>query len=255
MKGIYKAILLLLCLIVLVSGCGKEKTGSANAGDSQAAPAHEIGPNYRDSLSLNDENLFSVINDSDRIIDISDVNQLRDAVTNVFIARVDSIDGCSTTVSSGRFCPVPDEYGKLTVLQSLKGEISNSTVNFAKPGGIMSIAEYEKYAPAELIENHDKHRREAGLENIDKSSTYQRFFEEGDIELEVGKTYLFFANHIPETGYYLIDGVQYGAREVIYSEGSEFVNSILESDELQLMNSDTEEAESLRSFVDTYFPS
>ena len=105
MKGIYKAILLLLCLIVLVSGCGKEKTGSANAGDSQAAPAHEIGPNYRDSLSLNDENLFSVINDSDRIIDISDVNQLRDAVTNVFIARVDSIDGCSTTVSSGRFCP------------------------------------------------------------------------------------------------------------------------------------------------------
>ena len=67
MKGIYKAILLLLCLIVLVSGCGKEKTGSANAGDSQAAPAHEIGPNYRDSLSLNDENLFSVINDSERL--------------------------------------------------------------------------------------------------------------------------------------------------------------------------------------------
>lgn len=39
-----------------------------------------------------------------------------------------------------------------------------------------------------MIDNDDKHRKEAGQENIDKNKTYQTFRYENDIVLEAGKT-------------------------------------------------------------------
>ena len=75
---------------------------------------------YRDKLSIGEKNLNHVTIDSDNVIDISDVPALRDFVSHVFIAKVESIDGCSTTIGNGRFSPIPAEYGKMRVLKRHK---------------------------------------------------------------------------------------------------------------------------------------
>lgn len=76
--------------------------------------------NYIDNISLN--NMSNATISMSRKIDISDIIALKNFSTNVFIATVDSIDGCSTT-ASGDYSPFPLIYGKLTVLENLLGKL------------------------------------------------------------------------------------------------------------------------------------
>ena len=154
MKRIYSIVLLLLCLLIVLSGCGKKDAKVTNIQGNNSSIS------YRDKLSIGEKNLNHVTIDSDNVIDISDVPALRDFVSHVFIAKVESIDGCSTTVGNGRFSPIPAEYGKMRVLKSIKGSVDSDSINYYRAGGIISIAEYEKDAPAEMIANEEKHRKE-----------------------------------------------------------------------------------------------
>lgn len=120
-------------------------------------------------IHLND--VQNVPTSAETAIDISDVVKLRDFHTNVFVGTVDSIDGCSTTISTGEFVPMPQTYGKITILENLKGQIANNSITFAIGGGILSVADYEKDAPAKMIANHEKHRDT----EIDKEATYYHF--------------------------------------------------------------------------------
>ena len=251
MKRIYSMVLLLLCLLIVLSGCGKK---DAKVTDNQE---NNSSVSYRDKLSIGEKNLKHVKIDADNAIDISDVPALRDFVTHVFIAKVESIDGCSTTVGNGRFSPIPAEYGKMRVLRSIKGSIDSDSINFYRAGGVISIAEYEKDAPAEMVANEEKHRKASGNENIDKNANFYEWKEEGDIDIEAGKTYIFFAMYNEETGYYNILGAQYGSREISSGEANDKDDKIsmnaLDKDELKLKNNDSGKYESLKEFIDKYF--
>lgn len=251
MKRIYSMVLLILCLLIVLSGCGKK---DAKVTDNQE---NNSSVSYRDKLSIGEKNLKHVKIDADNAIDISDVPALRDFVTHIFIAKVESIDGCSTTVGNGRFSPIPAEYGKMRVLRSIKGSIDSDSINFYRAGGVISIAEYEKDAPAEMVANEEKHRKASGNENIDKNANFYEWKEEGDIDIEAGKTYIFFAMYNEETGYYNILGAQYGSREISSGEANDKDDKIsmnaLDKDELKLKNNDSGKYESLKEFIDKYF--
>ena len=250
MKRIYSIVLLLLCLLIVLSGCGKKDAKVTNIQGNNSSIS------YRDKLSIGEKNLNHVTIDSDNVIDISDVPALRDFVSNVFIAKVESIDGCSTTIGNGRFSPIPAEYGKMRVLRNIKGSVDGESISYYRAGGIISIAEYEKDAPAEMVANEEKHRKASGNENIDKNANFYEWKEDGDIDIEVGKTYIFFAMYNEETGYYNILGAQYGSRE-ISSEANDGNGKIsmnaLDKDELKLKNNDSGKYESLKEFIDKYF--
>lgn len=226
--------------------------------------------NYRNEIKSDLVNDLDVTVKAESIIRLEDVPELRDFSSNVFIGTVLSIDGCSTTVLDGNFHPIPDEYGKILLLKNLRGEIKQDVIDFGRSGGVITIAEYEKNAPAEMIANDDKHREEAGQENIDKENTYQNFRYENDITLEAGKTYLFFANYVESTDMYAIIGFEYGSRAIIKSdtEVSQFLsrpdfekelrqNASLPStspgSDLKLLNNATGEYESLDEFISEYF--
>ena len=251
MKRIYSMVLLLLCLLIVLSGCGKKDAKLTNNQESN------VNVSYRDKLSIGEKNLNHVTIDSDNVIDISDVPALRDFVSHVFIAKVESIDGCSTTIGNGRFSPIPAEYGKMRVLKSIKGSVDGDSISYYRAGGVISIAEYEKDAPAEMIANEEKHRKESGNENIDKNTNFYEWKEDGDIDIEVGKTYIFFAMYNEETGYYNILGAQYGSREISSGEANDGNDKIsmnaLDKDELKLKNNDSGKYESLKEFIDKYF--
>lgn len=250
MKRIYSMVLLLLCLLIVLSGCGKKDAKLTNNQESN------VNVSYRDKLSISEKNLKHVKIDADNAIDISDVPALRDFVSNVFIAKVESIDGCSTTIGNGRFSPIPAEYGKMRVLRNIKGSVDGDSISYYRAGGIISIAEYEKDAPVEMIANEEKHRKESGNENIDKNVNFYEWKEDGDIDIEVGKTYIFFAMYNEETGYYNILGAQYGSREISSeaNEGNVKISmNALDKDELKLKNNDSGKYESLKEFIDKYF--
>lgn len=182
-------------------------------------------------------------------IDISDVAQLRDFHTNVFVGTVDSIDGCSTTIATGEFIPMPQTYGKITVLENLNGEVPEQTITFARSGGIISVADYEKNAPKELVANHEKHRNK----EIDKENTYLNYYFDNDITIEAGKTYVFFGS-FEKTGVFSIDGMHYGTREVVESSTKQSAfRSMPQASSLQLKNNDTGQFESFADFKATYF--
>ena len=147
--------------------------------------------------------------------------RFRDFVSHVFIAKVESIDGCSTTVGNGRFSPIPAEYGKMRVLRNIKGSVDGDSISYYRAGGIISIAEYEKDAPAEMIANEDKHRKESGNENIDKNANFYEWKEDGDIDIEVGKTYIFFAMYNEERGTTTYLVLNNGSREISSGEAND----------------------------------
>lgn len=61
-----------LCLLIVLSGCGKK--------DAKLTNNQESNVSYRDKLSIGEKNLKHVKIDADNAIDISDVPALRDFV-------------------------------------------------------------------------------------------------------------------------------------------------------------------------------
>ena len=202
---------------------------------------------YLENMNL--EHIQNAETFAETAIDISDVAKLRDFHTNVFVGTIASIDGCSTTVATGEFVSMPQTYGKISVLENLKGNMPSDTITFARGGGIISVADYEKNAPDELIANHEKHRNQ----EIDKEHTYYHFFYNDDITIEAGKTYVFFGS-FEQTGVFQIDGMKYGSREVVEpSTNQSAFRTMPQESVLQLKNNATGEYESFEAFKNLYF--
>lgn len=256
MKKIYGLAALMLCILIVLSGCGKSEKKT----DESKNKSITTSESYIDKLKIDKKNLTYTKVIPEYTFDVSNVTELSKHATHVFIGRVDSIDGCSTTVGSGEFSPVPEEYGKISVIKSIKGEIKNESIKYARPGGVISVAEYEKYAPEEAVKeeavkNEEENRKASGKENFDKNRSFYEMRHDGDIKIEIGKIYLFFAMYNKETGYYFIFGDQYGSRKISGMSGDDKKAFIkyLDKDELKLRDNDTGKNESLKNFIEKYF--
>lgn len=241
-----------ILLLLFMGACSNEDSTTSNVNKKEETVDAFKYTNYLDGVNLSNNEQIGL--SADYAIDVTNVPTLRDNMSNVFIGTVDSIDGCSPTAENGTFNPMPYTYGKITVLDNLVGETNAPTIKFVRGGGTISIADYEKDAPAEMINRDNIHRKEAGQENIDKENTYLTFFFNDDITIEAGKTYLFFTIYVSETDSYLISSAQYGTREIYQPASKATVfRSMPDESTLTLKNNETGTYEDLDAFLDTYF--
>ena len=110
------------------------------------------------------------------------------------------------------------------------------------------MAEYEEHAPEEMINNDNQHLEK----EIDKEHTYSNYAFENDIKLEAGKTYVFFTNYVKETNMYVVDGIQYGTREVVSKNKTTGFRS-KPNTELEIKDNDKNSYSSYETFKETYF--
>lgn len=241
----FLGLILLVCIIAVCIGWIEFKENIGNSTIEQFKYY-----NYTDSIKSDNITNNTILSNS--IIDISNFEAIRDFSSHIFIATVDSIDGCST-IATGQYSPFPTIYGKITILKTYKGEIKEKSISFVRLGGIISLEDLDKNAPTEIIENRKKHRIETGQENIDMKKTYIKYVEKNDIELEAGRTYLFFASYIPQSNVYGINGAQYGAREINQKITNKKVfRSMPDESTLEVKNNDTKENESLIELINKY---
>lgn len=171
------------------------------------------------------------------------LNEISD---NIAIVKVISLDSASTEYNQ----MVGMTYGKLLINTSIKGNLTSDTViDYAKPGVIMSLAEWEKTQPVAANEKR-KFVREQNGSNIDTSKIYVDLKIEDDISIEEGKTYLVYLKYSNSMKRYEIIGLENGLREVNIPKVEEklFVTN-LNTNELQIKNNHTNEYESLQKYI------
>lgn len=167
--------------------------------------------------------------------------EVSDAVALVTIV---SEDGASMEYSAFGMT-----YGTMVVNDVLYGNInSNGLVEFLKPGGYITMSDYDAHDIPASVEKRDYLREQAGIE-IDKENTYIKLQVEDDVELEVGKTYLAYLHYREKYGKYEIVGLRNGLREVNVAQQTRVKTQSLDLNNLQIKNNVTGEWESLNEYV------
>lgn len=201
------------------------------------------------TLDNNDEKrVFNVNWQADLSVDLSNSSIITEAFDYISLVRIESIDGVSNYNSLTEKYVNPYTYGKATILRNIKGTISNNEITYRRLGGVMSFNDWLKGDPSP--EKIMKVREESSLRNISTNDILVSSKVNGDIDIEVGKTYLVFLMHddkINKENEYFIDGLQYGLREVQQSNISTYsVNNI---SDLKIKNNVTGEWENLSNVI------
>lgn len=162
----------------------------------------------------------------------------------VALVTVVSLDGASMDYSTFGMT-----YGKILVNDVIVGDINtNEIIEYLKPGGYVTVADYDAHDIPASVAKRDYLRQQAGIE-IDKENTYINLKVEDDIEIEAGKTYLAYLHYRENDGKYEIVGLRNGLREVNVSQVSSITIQEYSIDELQIKNNVTGEWESLDEYV------
>lgn len=162
----------------------------------------------------------------------------------VALVTVISLDGINM-----EYGPLGMTYGKLLVNNVLYGNIEEGKViEYLKPGGIVSMEDYDKYDFPAAVQKRDYLNQKNGIV-IDKENTYIRLGLEEDIDLEAGKTYLVYLNYIEEFDKYEIIGEGNGLREVNINQVSRVSQQNMDINNLSIKNNKTGEWENLNTYV------
>lgn len=163
----------------------------------------------------------------------------------IALVTIIDLDGASM-----EYGPFGMTYGKALVNNVIKGNInSGDVIEYIKPGGTISVSQYDKYDAPASVQKRDYLAKKAGIV-IDKEHTYINFKFENDIELEAGKTYLVYLNYVRNYDKYEIIGLGNGIREINVPRATKTVTTTsFNIDELQVKNNKTGEWESLNTYV------
>lgn len=163
----------------------------------------------------------------------------------IAIIKVITLDGITLEENT----VIGDTYGKALINSVLYGNIKEDTITYFKAGGVVSIAEWEKYQPQEANEKR-KQLRENSSQLIDINSTYYSFKGEDDIEIEAGKTYLAY---LKENGNkYQIIGAGNGLRELQIEQTNKISSEEINLKNQKIKNNVTGEFESLDEYIEKY---
>lgn len=173
---------------------------------------------------------------SDYLFEISD---------SIVLATVITIDGTSMEYNE----MFGMTYGTLLIDKVIYGSGTQGEVlEYIKPGGYMSMADWEKAQPEAARAKREYLRAQAGIE-VDEENTYIKTLIGNDIDLEAGKTYLMYLNHSDSFDKYEIIGLGNGLREVNIPQVSDVSVQNCDSDELMIRNNDTGEWELLNNYI------
>ena len=224
-------------LVISVFACGSMYYVSQQKSLSTSSEKSESVLNNKETT---EKKVFNVNWKADLSVDLSSSSVITDAFDYISLVRIDSIDGVSNYNSlTGKYVN-PYTYGKATILKNIKGNISNNQITYRRLGGVMSFDDWLKGDPSP--EKIMKIREESDLKNISTNNIMVSSKVDGDIDIEVGKTYVVFLmrdDKINKENEYFIDGLQYGLREVQQSNISN----------LKVKNNVTGEWEKLSSVI------
>ncbi len=171
-------------------------------------------------------------------------NMLKDTDA-VALVTIVSKDGASMKYSAYGMT-----YGTMVIDNILYGNLvkNESLIEYLKPGGYVSVADYDAHDTPASVEKRDYLRKQAGIE-IDKENTYYNLQVEDDAEIEAGKTYLAYLHYRESANKYEIIGLRVGLREVNVSQKSRVKAQEFNTDDLKIKNNKTGEWESLNEYV------
>ncbi|MGX7201949.1 hypothetical protein ACWOD8_06645 [Enterococcus plantarum] len=221
-------IIAFLCLSILLTGCSNTSSKNAIVKDQPTEKNNSKStPKTKEETSsgVKKANYYSYLDEVDRtniqsstvesflMYDNTKPKSLQENTNAIFLARVISIDkadvdaNLSETESNSI---LPDTYGKLEVLKNIEGT-TDKEVSFIRSGGVIKEKDRFKNAEKEEVDKHNRLRAESGRPPITQSEDWVEVREDGDIELQAGEVYLFFATYSEERGAYILEGYQYGA--------------------------------------------
>mgnify|MGYP003376721824 CR=1 FL=1 len=205
-----KRIIILVLAFIFLWGCTSE-----NVSEEEII--------YYDAYADIDDDEILVIEYSPEMAgDITDPEYLKEKSSDIALVTITSIDGGSNHNESTNTNDFAYTYGKLEVLEVYKGDIkANDELNYVRTGGIIDFDTY--------YNSLDEEEKDKTLLETQKAYVYEKFY--GDIDIEVGKTYLAYLNS-PDKGEYpkedacFISHFQGGLRAVDDSNGVHVLNNI-----------------------------
>lgn len=168
---------------------------------------------------FNDETekrVYTVTSMSDLAINNEDPEEMLKVSQYVALVHIDSVDGGNNYSEVTGEYVLPYTFGRMTILQVLSGDLqTDSEVEFYRLGGTVTTEQYYNGLP---LAQQERYTMEQAVDAMFDSADYVKDIEEGDIDVEAGKTYLAYL--VDETAYfakpntYAIIGYQGGLREV-----------------------------------------
>ena len=219
--------LIVLLSIVMLCGC------------SSSTVAIKEDEKYFDAYQdIKEDEIIYSETQADFKYNFSDSDVMYNMCDYIVLARVTSIDGGSNYNETTEKYVFPYTYGKLEIIETLKGSIDDENITYVRGGGIVPINQY--------IAGMFPAQREKFISNMNgRTSGYvkEKFID--DIDIEVDKTYLVYLkdnNTVKEDSYSIV-GLAGGLREVS-------TDSIMDkSTDILVFNNFTEEWENLSSIV------
>lgn len=170
------------------------------------------------------------------------MKEIADIIAVISVISVDYAD--TKIIISGA------TYGKMVINNVLYGSIkSGEVINYIKPGGIMTLAEYEKNQPDGAKEKSEELWSENG---IDATKIYVNFHFENDPIIEEGKTYLCYLKYNKNIDKYEVIGLGNGFRELNIAKNNVVTAKAYSLDNYQIKNNNTGEYESLKEYIEKY---
>lgn len=240
---ITKVFILLVCAIMLFSGCSKNTASVIE--EDQMLTTYEV----RDFVDDIDPNV-DVIN-SGTMVELAHEytpDFMLDQSDAVVLASVISIDDSDMAGFFGY------TYGNLLIQDVYYGGLEKGeVVEYAKPGATMiTRMEYENSLPEAAREKNLRLFYENGGTEDELCNTYYNITVEGDIKIEAGKTYMMYLYHSEENDNYEIIGLGNGLREVDFPQVNSLslMSSIPQT--LKIKNNETGEWEDLDTYLDSH---
>lgn len=180
------------------------------------------------------------------------LNELADAIV---ISTVISLDYADTKIGENNSADFGMTNGTLIIDNTLYGDLEEgSVVNYARPGGTITVEEWEKTQDSEANAKREYLRQENGITNYDKSKEYMTICLEDDIEIEAGKTYLTYLTYNKVMQKYEIIGIGGGLREINMPVQKTVTAAKIDISTAKLKDNKTDEYSSLQEYITKYIP-
>ncbi|WP_225533294.1 hypothetical protein [Enterococcus sp. S23] len=218
-------IITILCVSIFLKGCSNTSSKTAKVKEIPTEKSNSTSTTKEQVSEVKKEDYYSYLDNVDRtnvqsstvesflMYDNTNPKSLQDNTNNIFLARVISIDKADVDANipeTDSNSILPDTYGRLEVLKQIEGTTPDQ-VSFIRSGGIIKEKDRFRNAEKEEVDKHNRLRTEAGRPPITQSDDWVEVREAGDIELQAGEVYLFFATYSEERDAYVLEGYQYGA--------------------------------------------
>lgn len=267
-----KKIIGFLLLSVVLSGCSNSQSSSENENQAKSedtvSKTQESSTTKLEKVIQEEKQYYSYLDGAD-LSNVETLNttsfmsydpevpkQIQGIATHIFLARVTSLDAAINWQQDGEKGSEAFTLGKLEILENIEGE-AEKEVSFARYGGYIKVKDFYKNGYPEEIAKVNFGRQKAGLPTVQNDESYMEVLEEGDIHLEAGEVYLFFAYLDEETSRYILVGFQHGSLgleengEPVEEVELEATDEVVVSEKWEVKNESDGETADLAEYLET----